>query len=144
MSFWFNTTEKNIQRIFHRNNSRFDMLRRLIEVNGFNKMAFFHGYDDNVPTIIKHGKQSSRYNPVRDKARAPYQDHSTYFKNTKTGVCCLIYAPYYNADDIRKEVEEWAEKWGLKADVYDAEKCYYSKDTCLVVIHLPATNVIIP
>lgn len=144
MSFWFDTTEQNIQRIYHRDNSRFDMLRRSIEVNGFNKMAFFCGDDINIPTIIKHGKHFPQYNPVRDKARAPYQDHTTYYKNTKTGVCCLTYAPYYNAEDIRKEVEEWAEKWGLKADVYDADKCWYSKDTCFVVIYLPTTNVIIP
>ncbi|MCQ5129118.1 hypothetical protein NE562_05555 [Butyricicoccus faecihominis] len=67
----------------------------------------------------------------------PRMDHATMFKS-RSGKCWLTYQPYYDAADTRLLVDDWAERHGLRAVVYEKdESWYYPGSTCLVVIDAP-------
>lgn len=67
----------------------------------------------------------------------PRMDHAAMFKS-RSGKCWLTYQPYYDAADTRLLVEDWAERHGLRAVVYEKdESWYYPGHSCLVVIDAP-------
>ena len=139
---WFKTTPTEIRGIYHSDQSDFERLEAFIKANGFNRM---HGWNtgDKVEKIIRSGSlvSNGRFECTYPK-KPPYIDHPRYFKNTQTKVCCLTYSPYYDADDIREEISEWANSLGLKAEVYDSSESWYSPgNTCFVVISLPEVEI---
>jgi len=139
---WEKTDNKSIQGIYHdKNLSDMVMLRRFVEINGFDRMHSYHDGLD-IQSILKTGGFYGReYTP---KNRPPHIDHPKLFKNTSTGLCCLTYNPYKNADRIRSEIELWASAHRLEAEVYDSSHSwYYPGHTCFVVIHLPGDIVFI-
>ncbi len=137
---WERTDANYIKNIYHSSESNMDMLRRFIEANGFDRM---HDYQPgaNIKKVLLSGGFYGRYSSENDP---PYHDHKQYFKNTKTGLCCLTYNPYEQADKIRAKIKKWAHDNGLEADVYDASHSWYSpNNTCFVVIHLPGRKIVL-
>lgn len=141
---WETITSEKIRCLYHGSNSDFEMLEQFIKVNGFNKLHLFSVTPD-IKAVLKsggfHRSLCDKWG-VRDEDIPPYKDHAAYFKNTKDKVCCLTYNPYYPADKIRLEVEQWATERGLKATVYDAKySWYYPNSTCFVIISLPDVEI---
>lgn len=105
---WDDLTTRDWRRIYHGERSNLKMLDDFVKINGFNRM---HSacLDSNVRRTLETGRHS--YHRWHDMNNAPPElDHAKFFKNTKTGVCCLTYNPYFDADEIQEKVKTWAEK----------------------------------
>lgn len=138
---WYLTTEENLRRLYRHPESDYKMLCQFVKDNGFDRMMPSHY--GNCTTVIKYGRISSQ-SDIGKNNLAPYQDHCVFFKSTERGITCLTYSPYQDAKNIRRTVENWAKKNGLKADLYDADRCWYSDHTCFVIIHLLTTEIKVP
>ena len=135
---WINTTEINLFNIYHGEFSDFNILKKFINDNGFNKMNYYLYHRPVKEVLTAGGFYASATHDNR--CRPPYIDHARYFKNTKTGTCCLTFNPYQTVEAIREEVDYWCFKNGLVAE-YSAQSWYYPGSTCFVVIHLPEKKV---
>ena len=139
---WVKTENESLEAIYHHKGyADMTMLRRFVDANGFNRM---HGYQsgENIHSILKNGGFYGRV--FSHDNNPPYVDHTQFFKNSMTGVCCLTYNPYKNADVIRDEVVQWAVANGLGAEVYSSEHSwYYPGHTSFVVIHLPGDKILL-
>ncbi len=105
--------------------------------NGFTYGAHYNN-QKHIEMILKSGTFSS-YGFVMEQENIPHLDHAIIYKNPSSKVCCLVYIPYNDADDIREEVKQWAEGKGLKAKVY--ENSWYNDETCLVIVSLPSVDI---
>lgn len=111
-----------------------ELLLDFINANGFSKMTECDVHW-NVKWLLVQGGYIGSYNPLG--TAPPYIDHSQYFKNTDTGVCCLTYNTYEKIDTVRAALAKWSANSGLKFEVYEPEHSwYYPNKTCFVVIHL--------
>lgn len=139
---WNKTKGIELRRcIYHGNKSDFTMLEAFLKANNFDRMHTWGG-GDQVETVLKSGTFASSKRRFVDEKNPPYIDHAKYFKSTVTGICCLTYNPYYDADHIKPEVIAWATSLGLKAEVYDSSKSWYYPDsTCFVVISLNGIEI---
>ena len=116
-----------------------EMLLSFINANGFSKMT---GYETecNVKNVLTKGGYTDFYHSLGTKP--PFLDHSQFFKNVNTGVCCLTYNTYENIEKVRNALTEWSIKNNLEFEVYAPENSwYYPNKTCFVVIHLPDVQI---
>lgn len=121
--------------------SRYLAPDKFISENGFNRVASYNGAK-SIEMILRSGTFSSCYTPHHQGYEdIPYLDHALIYKNSKEKISCLVYQPYQDADNIREEVEKWAESKGLKA--YITEKHWYNEGTCEVFIMLSKVSVCI-
>ena len=124
---------------YYKRYCRYCAPQTFIDANEFTKASTFFG-DGDLYKILKTGTfASANFGDRGAKNEIPYRDHLLIFKNPKSKTCCLVYIPYYKASDIKKEVEEWAETLGLKADVYD--ESWYNENTCTIFVHLPNVEI---
>lgn len=108
-----------------------DALKKFCELNGFTKLTgVTRNY--NPLKVLQTGKMIFTF----DIFEVPYLDHARYFKNTKTGFCCLVYHPYQKVHWIQNTVEGWAHAHRLKAELYDYS-WYYPGRCCCVIISMP-------
>lgn len=130
------TINKNIMNhIYSCEYSDKEILLRFINANGFTKMTECD-VNWNVKKVLTEGGYIGFIDTYGTEP--PFIDHSQYFKNPKTGVCCLTYNPYEKTEKVREALVEWASKYKLKFEVYEPEDSwYYPNKTCFVVIHLP-------
>ncbi len=112
-----------------------DVLKGFCELNGFTKLTGVTRHY-NPLKVLQTGKMTFTF----DIFEVPYLDHARYFKNTKTGVCCLVYHPYQKVSSIQNIVGEWAYCRGMKAEFYDYS-WYYPGRCCCVIISLPGTVI---
>ena len=115
-----------------------------VKPNGFTKiMEFYNPYLPKLKRILETGRMPGRFHEEEYISRydAPFLDHARLYKNPETGVTCLVYFPYQEVKDIKKDVCQWAESRGLKAKVY--KYSWYHEWTCMVVISLPDVNVVV-
>lgn len=112
-----------------------EMLANFIKANGFTKMTNYEtGW--NIKKVLSEGGHIGVYQKWGDMP--PFLDHSQYFKNVETGVCCFTYNTYENIDKVKAALTDWSAKNGLAFEVYEPEHSwYYPDNTCFVVIHLP-------
>ncbi len=115
------------------------LLLDFINANGFSKMTECD-VNWNVKWVLVQGGYIGSYNPYG--TAPPFIDHSQYFKNTDTGVCCLTYNTYKNVDTVRDALVKWSANSGLEFEVYEPEHSwYYPNKTCFVVIHLSGNEI---
>ena len=90
-----------------------------------------------------------------DQLDYPLADHDYYFKYP-TGECVYVAQPYVSKEIAEPIVKAYAEKHGVRAEVYGGSFAWYNPnakdDICLIVISLPnrkvkvynASNIITP
>jgi len=107
--------------------------------NGFTRYAL--PGRASLPGALKYHWRLDRYR--YGYKRRPSMDHAVIFRNPVTGVNMLVFHPYINPhlsvsdalQEIKAGLQEWAEKRGLKVEVYDPSfSWYYPGQTALVVI----------
>lgn len=136
---WYKLSESKIQRFHAGKFFNSEMFRAFTVVNRFNRYSF--PGDQDYARYLKTGRSLCGYPHVFTSV-PPYMDHARSFKNTASGVICLAYQPYRMPSEIEMEVNNWADKRGLIADIYDKRfSWYYPGGTCLVIIHLPGTSI---
>lgn len=138
MTRWFNVTSRDVK--IH-GNSTFnkDMFKSFITANGFTKFAFESNQD--YKRFLQTGGNMHIYPHVTTET-PPYSDHMRAFKNTNTGVICIISQPYCSAEYVTAECSEWADKRGISADIYSSEySWYYPGHTCVIVWRLPDVEI---
>lgn len=115
---WDKISKKSIrQHIYSSSCSNFEMLYKFINANGFDRM---HDYQQGI-RLVNVFENGGFYGRCTYRAVAPpYLDHSKFFKNSRTGVCCLTYNPYKLAEEIRTEIQRWTQNNGLEAEIYDS------------------------
>lgn len=136
---WFTLKEKDIS-TFHRVNN-FDAytFNLFVKANGFNRWTQPGSQD--YKRFLTNGRDTTGF-PHISKECPPFMDHARAFKNTETGIVCMVYQPYEPVDNVREAVKDWVIGGGLEAEVYDPEySWYYPGHTCLVVIHLPGVEI---
>lgn len=120
-----------------------DKLNEFVELNGFNRVATPRDCE-RLKRVFETGRIDVGYYDMRPD-RPPYQDHAILFKNTKTGLMCMVFHPYRDPETIRSEIEAWAEERELRAEIFEKEcSWYYPGHTALVIISLPGAIVLLP
>ena len=137
---WRETTLNNLKTIYSGEYSDFSLLEEFVRRNGFNRMSTSVP-DYGVADIIRKGGDYGRYDK-KQYDKPPYIDHKCFFKNTKTGITCLTYNPYYEVGDIKNDVEKWAATYGLKT-LFSDNSWYYPGRTCFVVACVKEADIII-
>lgn len=89
------------------------------------------GYGINVPYCLKSGRQRPVYNSD-DDINPPHIDHANFFKSKDK--VWLVYHPYNIADNIRDDIEKWANKNNLHVEVYPYEDSWYGDHSSMVVV----------
>lgn len=115
--------------------SDLEMHRAFLERNGLERWAFYQPRRDHLRHVLEHGSFPRGYRPVPDGGypAPPCVDHARLYRGD--GPAVLVYHPYFAPEQIRGQVEAWAEENGLTAGVYDSAKSwYYPGGTCLVVV----------
>ena len=91
------------------------------------------GASYDVPHYLETGRSNVGF-PNHNSNNPPYMDHVSFFKSTYPFRVWLVYHPYQKADQIADEVIEWAEYYGLVAEVFPSEYSWYHQETAMVVI----------
>ncbi len=139
-SNWYSTNQLIKQYRTNLKASDPERLKQFIQINGFDQVALARD-GAALKWIFENGRMP-RGRVYIEQDPVPYQDHARLFKNTQTGLICLVFHPYRDPDQIGPELEGWAEKHGLVADIYGREySWYYPGRTALVVISLPGVLV---
>jgi hypothetical protein len=117
-----------------------NMLNEFIKLNNFTKYISFCNESRSLKRLFETGIDTYEKNNTYELP--PKLDHSFIFKNTRDGICCLVYQPYFEDTDIRAEVKDWANKHELKASVYSSKySFYYPHATCVVIISLKDIDI---
>lgn len=118
---------------------KFKAPKEFLDANGFTSATLYQN-QEVIEKILKSGTFSSN-GCGHPRENVPYLDHAIIYKNPNTKVCCLVYIPYSDANEISDEVNQWAESKGLKAEIY--EHSWYNGSTCLVIISLPSAKILL-
>ena len=115
--------------------------RPFLEANGFTRISSYNR-EENIEKILKSGTfASTGYRSSIGSENIPYIDHALLYKNPRTKTCCLVYVPYQNADEIRNEIQKWAESRNLKATIM--QESWYRDNTCTVIISPADKHIIV-
>lgn len=114
------------------------MEEAFVEANEIKEYNLVNWLDD-IGYILAHGKMKMA--PIR--IDVPFLDHGRYFRGEHGTI--LAYHPYEAWCDVKPVVEEWAGKWGYIAHVLPPNASwYYPGGTCLVIVHRPEIQVVLP
>ena len=119
----------------HFDEGHFD--RELFEewIEGKGIVTWMQGIKDHdVPNLLHTGRNNIG-NPSLKSNYPPNLDHAIFFKATTPLKVWLVFHSYCDIESIRKEIEEWTVKNGLKVNFYDRNKSWYWKGhTTMIVI----------
>lgn len=131
------TSKANISKFYNYENYDKKLFEKFLQDNNIVSFSYCPIYV-SWDYYLKYGKDigSKKYN----EGLPPYHDHA-YALKTITKEIYYVYQPYFNADDIRAEIQTWTEKVGINCKVYDSEFSWYNKNnTCLVILYAKTTK----
>ena len=92
-----------------------------------------------------NGKWCTENDKIPPFNNSPLDDHDYYFKYPN-GECVYVSQPYVSKTDAEPIIKQWAEKYGIKAEVYDNSYAWYNQNDahiCIIVVSLPERKVLI-
>ena len=138
---WYQLTSDVIHQ-FH-GGKEFDpkRLKAFVEANGFTR--YCQPGRQAYHKFLTTGRNTGGYTQINYEL-PPAFDHGRAFKNTRTGVVCVVSQPYNYLHTVAEECKLWAKERGIAVDLYDSDKSwYYPGSTCLIIWHLSEVPVLL-
>ena len=131
-------SKTNVSKLYNYNNYDEELFEKFVKNNNivsYSKHPTFVSWD----YYLKHGRDVG--GTKHNEGLPPHNDHAYAFKTSSKEIY-YVYQPYFKADKIREDVENWADKVGISCKVYESNYSWYNRehDTCMVILYAKTTK----